>query len=337
VSVQRIDHVEFYVGDAERAAADLADGFGFTAGPVEDTDGTAGTRSVPAVQGGIRLRLTSSTDPAHRAADYVARHGDGVAVVALACPDAAATLDRALAHGARLLDAGTRTVAGFDDVALRFVQDGDPAAEAAFPAPAGAGLLDAIDHLAICVPSGTMADAVRFCEDGLGFRPIFSEYIEVGAQGMDSVVVQNPSGTVTFTLLEPDTRRPPGQIDDFLKAHQGVGVQHVAFRTDDIARTVRTCSERGVGFLTTPGTYYDALAERLAADSGIPVAALRELHVLVDQDHGGHLLQIFTRSVHSRHTFFFELIERRGAATFGTANIKALYEAVERQQAVATT
>jgi 4-hydroxymandelate synthase len=336
MSAHRIDHVEFYVGDADLAAADLVDGFAFTAGTAQGTAGTGGTRSVPLAQGGIRLRLTSSHDPAHRAPAYVARHGDGVAVIAVGCADAAAALEQALAHGAELLDADTCTVAGLDDIALRFVQDGDPAAAAAFP-QTGSGLLEEIDHLAVCVPAGTLADTVAFCEAGLGFRPIFGEYIEVGAQGMDSVVVQSPSGAVTFTLLEPDTSRRPGQIDDFLQSHQGPGVQHVAFRTDDIAHAVRTCSEHGVGFLPTPGVYYDLLTERLGADSGIPVRALRELHVLVDQDHGGHLLQIFTRSAHTRRTFFFELIERRGAATFGTANIKALYEAVERQQAVANT
>jgi 4-hydroxymandelate synthase len=332
MSVRRIDHVEFYVQDAERAAADLVDGFAFTTGPADTANGTT---SVPAAQSGIRLRLTSSTDPDHPAPAYVARHGDGVAVVAMTCADPAAAVEQALAHGARVLDAATGTVTGFDDIALRFVREDDPQQAAAFPEPSDAGLLEEIDHLAVCVPAGTLADTVAFCEAGLGMRRIFGEYIEVGAQGMDSVVVQSPSGAVTFTILEPDTNRRPGQIDDFLESHQGPGVQHVAFRTDDIAHAVRTCSERGVGFLTTPGTYYDALAERLGPASGIPVAALRELDVLVDQDHGGHLLQIFTRSVHARRTFFFELIERRGAATFGTANIKALYEAVARQQAVA--
>jgi 4-hydroxymandelate synthase len=178
-----------------------------------------------------------------------------------------------------------------------------------------------------------MAPTVEFCERVLGLRPIFGDFIEVGAQAMDSVVVQSESGDVTFTLLEPCTDREPGQIDAFLAAHEGPGVQHLALRTDDIAAAVRSLGARGVEFLTTPAAYYDELDRRLGP-TGFQTAELRELHVLVDQDHGGRLFQIFSRSAHPRRTFFFELIERRGASTFGTANIKALYEAVERQNVV---
>ncbi len=176
---------------------------------------------------------------------------------------------------------------------------------------------------------------MRFCEAALGMHRIFGEYIEVGEQAMDSSVVQSASGEVTFTLIEPDTSRRSGQIDTFLADHDGAGVQHLAFRTGDIAAAVRSARDRGVAFLTTPGTYYDALAERLGA-TAIPVETLRELDVLVDQDHGGQLFQIFARSTHPRRTYFVELIERQGAGTFGTANIKALYEAVERQRAAAS-
>jgi len=186
----------------------------------------------------------------------------------------------------------------------------------------------------MCIPGGELKETVRFCEQALGFQQTFAEYISIGAQGMDSVVVQSPTGGVTFTLLEPDTGRSPGQIDAFLEAHGGAGVQHLALRTDDIAHSVRSLAARGVGFLSTPGAYYDLLGARLG-HTGIPVETLRELAILVDQDHGGQLFQIFSRSTHPRRTFFLELIERRGAATFGTANIKALYEAVERQRAAA--
>jgi 4-hydroxymandelate synthase len=193
-------------------------------------------------------------------------------------------------------------------------------------------LLDILDHVALCVPAGELIPTVRFYERVLGFKQIFEEYIEVGVQAMNSRVVQSPSAGVTLTILEPDTSRMPGQIDDFLRAHDGAGVQHLALRTDDIATSVRTLSERGIGFLTTPVSYYDELLVRLG-HVGLPVDTLRELNVLVDQDNEGELFQIFAQSVHPRRTFFFEVIERRDALTFGSANIKALYQAVERERA----
>ena len=335
MTVQGIAHIEYHCADAEQAAADLVAGFGFGRDPGQP--GSAeGVQTVHLSQGAIRLRLSSAEAADHPVARFVQRHGDGVAVLALGCLDPQAAVDRAVRHGARETEPGL--VAGFGDVALRFVAEpgADTGAEPGAARPAAPGeLLEAVDHAAICVPAGELAPAVRFCEAALGFHRIFGEYIEVGAQGMDSSVVQSASGAVTFTLIEPDTARQPGQIDSFLDSHEGTGVQHLAFRTPDIATAVRTFRSRGVEFLSTPGAYYDQLVGRLGR-TAIPVDTLRELDVLVDQDHGGQLFQIFTRSVHARRTFFLELIERQGAGTFGTANIKALYEAVERQNASAS-
>ncbi|MFJ2775322.1 4-hydroxyphenylpyruvate dioxygenase [Kitasatospora sp. NPDC087315] len=355
MSIQTITHVEYHCADADKTAAGLCADFGFTAeeftpetstpgasGPDEPTgQPEPGLRVVWLRQGGIRLSLASAADPDHPVARFAARHGDGVAVLALGCTDPQAALERAERHGARVLDRAGGLVAGFGDVALRFTAT---TATSTTATPAGAAdeggeggpkdLLDALDHVAICVPAGELGPAVQFCEAALGLHRIFGEYIEVGEQAMDSSVVQSASGDVTFTLLEPDTTRRPGQIDDFLDANEGAGVQHLAFRTADIATAVRTARGRGVEFLTTPGAYYDALAERLGS-TAIPIETLRELDVLVDQDHGGQLFQIFVRSTHPRRTHFLELIERQGAGTFGTANIKALYEAVERQKSTA--
>jgi 4-hydroxymandelate synthase len=182
----------------------------------------------------------------------------------------------------------------------------------------------------VCVPSKTLDVTVKYYEDVFGFAEIFEEYIEVGEQAMFSKVVQSPSKLVTFTLLEPDTSRQAGQIDDFLRWHGGAGVQHVAFTAEDIVGAVRTLGESGVKFAKTPGTYYEALRERMS-DLVVPVADLRDVGVLVDRDHWGHLLQIFTESMHVRRTLFLEVIERRGALTFGSGNIKALYEAKNRE------
>ncbi|GAA2099838.1 4-hydroxyphenylpyruvate dioxygenase [Kitasatospora saccharophila] len=328
MSIQTITHVEYHCADAARTATELQTGFGFRR-DAEQPAWKPGVRAVHLHQGSIRMRLHSSENTDHPVARYVERHGEGVAVLALGCADPAAALERAERHGAEVLDRDGALIAGFGDTALRFV----PLPDA--PESAGGELLDALDHVAVCVPAGELARAVLFCEAALGMHRIFGEYIAVGEQAMDSSVVQSPSGDVTFTLIEPDTGRRAGQIDTFLADHDGAGVQHLAFRTDDIATAVRTASAHGVEFLSTPGAYYDGLAERLGG-TAIPVETLRELNVLVDQDHGGQLFQIFARSTHPRRTFFLEVIERQGAGTFGTANIKALYEAVERQRATAT-
>lgn len=330
MTVHGIAYVEFHCEDASKYAAQLRDDYGFVIGepaiPVRP-----GLTRLTARQGRIVLVLTSAAALDDPVSDFVRRHGDGAAVLAVLCEDgadAARQAEEAVRKGATPVE-GT-TVAGFGDLALRFVGRDDPLL--AGPEPDPAALLQEIDHLAVCVPAGTLAPAVRYSEDALGFRVIFSEYLEIGTQAMNSQVVQSPCGGVTLTLLEPDTSREPGQIDRFLDANAGAGVQHLAYRTDDVATAVRTLAGRGVSFLTTPGTYYDALPGRLG-DTEIPARVLRELNLLVDQDHGGQLFQIFTRSTHPRNTFFQELIERRGAGTFGSANIKALYEAVERERA----
>lgn len=337
--VSGIDHVEFYVADAELVTARLRAEYGMR---VHGRIIAADHRSVLLRQGDIQLLVTEGTG-GHPAAAFVARHGDGPATIALATDDPDAALTEAVAEGAVPMatslevapPASQVRITGFGDVAHTFVRPGEQAdGMGAAPVPdAGAlDLLDVLDHVAVCLPDGELGPTVRFYQDVLGFGLIFEEYIEVGDQAMNSQVVQSPSGGVTLTLLSPDTTRTPGQIDDFLRAHDGAGVQHLALRTDDIATGVRTLGERGVRFLTTPGSYYDELERRLG-HIGLPVDTLRDLNVLVDQDNEGELFQIFAQSTHPRRTFFFEIIERRHALTFGSANIKALYEAVERERA----
>jgi len=229
-------------------------------------------------------------------------------------------------------------VIGFGDVEHRFTSRQGSAAPFApgviaeiSPARSRGGLLMAVDHLAVCVPAGDLKEIVWRYQEIFGFTQMFEERIVVGSQAMDSKVVQSPSGKVTFTILEPDTSRDPGQIDEFVRAHDGAGIQHVAFRTEDIAVAVRASQERGVRFLATPDQYYDDLTGRLGAVE-LEVATLRELNILADRDPSGVMFQIFTESRHPRRTLFYELIDRRGARTFGSNNIKALYEAVERQR-----
>jgi 4-hydroxymandelate synthase len=350
MEIHTIDHLELYVSDADKAAAELSDLFGFAvSGQGGPGSGSVGRRSVLLRQNDIALVLTSALDPAHPADEYVRRHGAGVAVVGLAVDDAEAAFAEAVRRGAEpvappaVLGANdTRvtfaSVRGFGDVEHRFTSrtrpDGPFAPgeiEEVPGAPTAPGLLRDIDHLAVCLPAGTLDATVRWYRDVFDLERTFEERIIVGNQAMASKVVQSASRRVTFTIIEPDTTRRPGQIDTFIRDHDGAGVQHVAFRTEDIVAGVRDCAARGSRFLTTPAGYYSALPGRLG-DVGVPVETLRELNILADRDYAGVMLQIFTESRHDRRTLFYELIERRGARTFGSNNIKALYEAVERQQ-----
>jgi 4-hydroxymandelate synthase len=359
VQIQAIDHIELYVADAEAAAAQLCETLGFAVtGRGDAATGLIGCRSVLLRQQGIALLLTSATEDRHPAADYVRRHGDGVAVVGLRVEDARAAFHEALIRGAWTLAAPIETaraettraetgsgagrvtgaaVAGFGDVAHRFVSRDRPGSylpgivePAGLENPPPGGLLT-VDHLAVCLPAGELTATVRHYRDVFGLSQIFEERIVVGAQAMASKVVQNPSGTVTLTIIEPDTSQAPGQIDEFIRSHGGAGVQHIAFGTDDLTAAVRDGTARGLQFLSTPAGYYDDLPARLGP-VGVPVETLRELNILADRDHAGVMMQIFTASRHPRRTLFWELIERRGARTFGSNNIKALYEAVERER-----
>jgi 4-hydroxymandelate synthase len=345
-----IDHVEFYVGDARQAAFFLCTAFGFhVAGHGGPETELPRQRSLLLAHGGSRVLLTSALGGGHPADGYVSRHGDGVAVVAFATGDATAAYEEAVAAGAASVEAPRTygsgsdrvtlaTVGGFGDVVHTFVERHGgsfwPGAIEAQDAPAHQGpeMVRAIDHAAVCVPAGELEQTVEYYRRVFGFKLIFEEYVEVGYQGMYSQVVQSPSGGVTFTVIQPDMSRHSGQIDDFLAWHGGAGVQHVALSTDDIVTAVRTFSANGAGFAQTPGAYYDVLTERLGAID-LPVDRLRPLGILVDRDHWGQMYQIFAKSMHIRRTFFWELIERHGAKTFGTSNIPALYAAKERELA----
>ncbi|MFI7575593.1 4-hydroxyphenylpyruvate dioxygenase [Micromonospora sp. NPDC049497] len=353
MDIRGIDHIELYVGDARQAAFYFcrAVGFGLLGQGGPET-GLAGQRSLLLGQADIRMVLTSGLTADHPAARYVQRHGDGIAVVALEVDDAAGAYAELLDRGATAVtppttvtgadtEVVTAEVGGFGDVVHRLVQRrGDrrdflPGVIEAVPVDGDADkLLAEIDHLAVCVPPGHLETTVRQYREVFGFSEIFTERIEVDGQAMNSTVVQSPSERVTLVLLEPDTTGRAGQIDAFLDQHAGAGVQHLGLRTDDIVTAVETLARRGVRFPGTPGSYYDALEARVGRVDA-PLDRLRDLGVLVDRDHGGQLFQIFTESMHVRRTLFLELIERRGARTFGSGNIKALYEAKERELAAA--
>ncbi|MEU7045575.1 4-hydroxyphenylpyruvate dioxygenase [Streptomyces varsoviensis] len=337
-----LGHVEFRVADLAAASAQMTDLYGFR--PVARAD-SPDSESVALQQGRITLVLTQARTDSHPAADYVRAHGDAVADIAFTVSDVSAAFAGAVERGAVPLASPSRradgrttaVIAGFGDVVHTLTEAGRPAVPSGFTALADAGaagpgeLLSDVDHFAVCLESGDLDPAVEFYTRVLGFRMTFTEDIAVGAQAMESKVVQSPSGEITFTLIQPVATAAPGQINRFVKDHGGAGVQHLAFSTADIVETVGTLAERGVGFLSAPDSYYAMLPGRLDV-ARHTTEELRERNVLVDEDHDGQLFQIFTRSTHPSNTLFYEVIERFGASTFGSGNIKALYEAVEAER-----
>ncbi|HUC56728.1 MAG TPA: 4-hydroxyphenylpyruvate dioxygenase [Streptosporangiaceae bacterium] len=344
MKIHGYDHVEYYVADLPKMSATLCDSYGFRIAGRSPGD----SRSVLLRQGQITLLLTTPVTEDDPAARYLRKHGDGVGVIAFRTDDVTAAFESVVSAGGTALVApsftagvGTAVVGGFGDVVHKLVERSNDdfapglieleAAESG-QAETGNSLLQVLDHVAVCVPAGELDSTVAFYRDVFGLAQIYDERIEIGTQAMISKVVQDEAARVTFTLIEPDVMREPGQIDDFLLAHGGAGVQHLALRTPDIVSAVRTISSQGIEFLVAPAGYYRVLEERLGKLQ-IPLQDLRQCNVLADTDRWGQMFQIFARSTHERHTFFFELIERQGALTFGSRNIKALYEALEDTRA----
>jgi 4-hydroxymandelate synthase len=337
MAARSIEYVELYVADVKVATDYFVSALGFAEAAHSESNGNESTLLR---QGEVNLVVTAGPVTF----DFLETHGDGVSDIAFACDDVDATKDEAVAAGARQLDDGWGgpVVSGFGDVRHTLLPSPPlagqrlPAGHAwiANPLPKSSSRIKQLDHVAICMGPGEMQDGVRFYIDGFGLERYSSEYIQVGDQAMDSIVVRSPSNAITFTILEPDVARQPGQVDAFLGRNNGPGVQHLAFLVEDIVAAVRDFGNSGVEFLTTPSSYYALLHERLGSMRE-EIGELRDTHVLADRDEWGYLLQLFSRSPHPRNTLFYELIQRRGARGFGSANIRALYEAVERDRLVA--
>jgi 4-hydroxyphenylpyruvate dioxygenase len=349
-----VDHIELYVGNAVQAAYYYTRAFGFREVAWAGLEtGVRDRASRVLEQGGIRLVLTSALSGTGDIADHVGRHGDGVRVVALGVPDAETAYRTALARGARGVrepwelhdeDGAVRmaTIAAYGDTVHTFVERGGYAgsflpgyARSEEPGDAvGAGLVD-IDHVVGNVELGRMQEWVGFYERVLGFREMLhftDEDISTEYSALMSKVVAGGDGRIKFPINEPAEGRRKSQIDEYLEYYDGPGVQHLALITEDIVGTVSELRRRGVRFLRTPTSYYDDLPGRVGAIAE-SYADLRELGILADRDDEGYLLQIFTRPVGNRPTVFFEIIERHGARGFGNGNFKALFEAIEREQA----
>jgi 4-hydroxymandelate synthase len=339
MAARDIEYIELYTNDKASIVNYFRLSLGFT--QVAESSGH-GMDSALLRQGSVQIVVTAG--PSTR--EFLDAHGDGVADIALTCDDVTATRGAVGAAGAWTADSpwGGSVVSGFGGVRHTLL----PVARSGTPRlPAGrtwAGMpraparpaerIRVLDHVAVCLESGTLADYADIYRDAFGLARYSSEYIEVGDQAMDSIVVRSLSGGITFTLLEQDSTRSTGQVDAFLDRNSGPGVQHLAFEVDDMIPSVREFRDRGIEFLSTPGKYYDMLMQRFA-DLRVEIADLRDTHVLADRDEWGYLLQLFTRSPYERNTLFYELIQRRGARGFGGANIRALYEAVERDRMTA--
>ncbi|MFG2956774.1 4-hydroxyphenylpyruvate dioxygenase [Streptomyces sp. NPDC048291] len=333
-----IAYIELYTSNKKAVVDYLVTALGF----VRTADTVAVDRSSALLrQGSVQLVVT--TGPATWG--FLDAHGDGVADIAFACDDVPGAVRAAVAAGARrsASAAGAPVVSGFGGVAHTLLPadahgDGLPpghswvAVPDAVPDPAGrARHIRLLDHVAVCVEGGTLDTYADFYRDAFGFSRYSSEYVDVGAHAMDSIVVRDASGRVTFTFVAPDLSKGTGQLDAFLERNGGPGVQHLAFLVDDLIPAVADFRTRGIEFLSVPDTYYDALLERLPGLRD-EIDELRSAQVLADRDEWGHLLQLFSRSPYERNTLFYELIQRRGSRGFGSANIRALYEAVERDR-----
>ena len=352
------DYIEFYVGNAKQASVFYRAAFGFQLVAYRGPEtGCRDRASYLLQQGKIRFVFTTAIRPelsadAKRIAAHVDTHGDGVRDIALWVDDARDAFVKAVERGAVPVD--EPTVLHDDDgevVVASFRIYGEtvhslverknyrglfmPGYRAVQPhyAPPGVGLTY-VDHCVGNVELGKMNHWVDFYAHVMGFRNLLTfddKTISTEYSSLMSKVMANGNDRIKFPINEPAQGKRKSQIDEYLDAYQGPGVQHMALATDDIIRTVTTLRDRGVEFLSVPTTYYDELQGRLGKIDE-PVAELAKLGILVDRDPDGYLLQIFTKPVQDRPTVFYEVIQRKGAKSFGAGNFKALFEAIEREQ-----
>jgi 4-hydroxyphenylpyruvate dioxygenase len=296
--------------------------------------------------------------PVHAGTDlgrHVAEHGDGVVDLALEVPDVEQAFRYAVAHGARALEEPhvledehgkvvRAAIATYGETRHSLVDRSNysgpylPGYVAREPivAPPSQRFFTAIDHCVGNVELGHMDEWVDFYHRVMGFtnmKEFVGDDIATEYSALMSKVVADGTRKVKFPINEPAIAKRKSQIDEYLEFYGGAGVQHIALNSNDIVTTVRAMRAQGIEFLDTPGSYYDTLGEWVG-DTRVPLDTLRELKILADRDEDGYLLQIFTKTTQDRPTVFFEVIERHGATTFGEGNFKALFESIEREQAL---
>lgn len=349
------DYIEFYVGNAKQASHYYRTAFGFQ--PLAYSGPETGQRhhaSYVLQQGKVRLVFTTPLGPEGPVAEHIRRHGDGVKVLALWVDDATTAFEETTRRGAkpylrpisdedafgRVVRSGIHT---YGETVHIFVERTGytgpflPGYQAWSPSyrPEPVGLLH-VDHCVGNVGWGEMNTWVNFYAQVMGFNQIISfddTDISTEYSALMSKVMSSGNGYIKFPINEPAEGKKKSQIEEYLDFYGGPGVQHIAIATADILSTVAQLRDRGVEFLMVPETYYDDLLARVGhVDEDL--ADLRRLNILVDRDDEGYLLQIFTKPVEDRPTLFYEIIQRKGAKSFGKGNFKALFEAIEREQAL---
>lgn len=348
------DYVEFYVGNAKQTAHFYQTAFGFQ--PLAFAGLETGLKdkvSYVLVQDKIRFVFTSALQPESEIAEHQKLHGDGVKVIALWVDDATKSYSETVKRGAhsyfepvteedsfgKVVKSAIRT---YGDTVHVFIERKDykgaflPGYKAwnpeYMPEPIG---LKYVDHMVGNVGWGEMNKWVDFYAKVMGFSQLVSfddKDISTDYTALMSKVMSNGNGRIKFPINEPAEGKKKSQIEEYLDFYKGAGVQHVAMATDDIITTVTELKNRGVDFLTVPKSYYDTVLNRVGKIDE-KLEKLRDLGILVDRDDEGYLLQIFTKPVMDRPTVFFEIIQRKGAKSFGKGNFKALFEAIEREQA----
>jgi 4-hydroxyphenylpyruvate dioxygenase len=357
--IKRVDHLEFYVGNARQAAQFYCNGFGFACTAYSGLEtGNRDCASYVMEQGNIRFVLTTALGPDHPIARHTWLHGDGVGVIGLEVPDAASAYRESTKRGATGAIPPTKVeddhgvlsysaIHAYGDTLIKFVDRSNyrGAFAPAYQSRNGSGGangrhkgfgLAAIDHIVGNVELGAMERWVRFFAETMGFSQLLhfdDKDISTEYSALMSKVMQDGTGKVKFPINEPAEGRKKSQIQEYLDYYHGPGVQHIALSTGNIIKTVSTLRDNGVEFLRVPTTYYDVLEERVGKINE-PLDKLAELGILVDRDDEGYLLQIFSKNVEDRPTVFFEVIERHGSRGFGKGNFKSLFEAIEREQAM---
>ncbi len=351
--LQGTDYVEFYVGNAKQAAHFYKTAFGFQslayAGP---ETGMMDKVSYAIRQNKLTFVLTTALRQNDPIADHVALHGDGVKFLALKVEDATAAWQETTSRGGKsylkpttMSDAdGDFVMSGihtYGETVHLFIErknyngvfmPGFVAWKSAYN-PVDTGLLY-VDHCVGNVGWNQMNPWVKFYEDVMGFKNILTfddEDISTEYSALMSKVMSNGNGFVKFPINEPAEGKKKSQVEEYLDFYNGEGVQHVAIATNDIVSTVMQLKERGIEFLNIPASYYETVLERVGKIDE-DLAKLSALGILIDRDEEGYLLQIFTKPLQDRPTVFFEIIQRKGAKSFGKGNFKALFEALEREQ-----
>jgi len=353
LAIHNIDYVELWVGNAYQAAHFYRSLFGFDivamAGP---ETGVRDRASYVLRQGAITLVFTAPLGPEGPIAEHVALHGDGVRDIALRLGDVDRAYEEAVRRGGISVNTPETlespkgmvrraAIATYGDTVHSLVERDAfhgaflPGYRRVVGVHGDSTGLRAIDHIVGNVELGHMGQWAAYYRDVLGFRQLvhFSDdQISTKYTALMSKVMQDRTSRVKFPINEPAPGQGKSQIQEYLDYYRGPGVQHIALRTNHIVATVRSLQARGVRFVQVPTRYYDDLAQRVGPIDE-DLAAIRELGILVDRDEHGYLLQTFTEPMQDRPTLFFEIMQRHGARGFGAGNFKALFEAIEREQA----